>query len=123
MSASGLAIDEICPEYVEEERIALTLDANAVLKAFTPISVHVDDSACAEVGGLIPPLEVAIRTPSPGGWERRILRSVPSSWIVSFTPVEGGTHFVLVRELFHNRLWGKLRIHVVGERLRMLSAL
>lgn len=114
-------IDEICPPYVGEDRIVVTIDPDANPRAFSPFVVKIDYSAC-DPEGVVPPIEVFLRAPSDANCERRIHRSSRPE-TAEFKPREGGLHLVLVRELHHNRWWGRLRVMVAGERLRMASRL
>lgn len=115
-------LDEIAPPYIGEDRIAVTLAPKMVPAAFQPFTVLVDYSACDQDGGIVLPLEILLRAPSPGNsLIRRVTTTAPETLL--FTPREGGLHLVLVRELYHNRWWGRIRVSVAGEGLRTASAL
>ncbi len=110
------ALDEIAPAYIGEDRIDLSLDPSIVTpSAFVPVLVNVSYARCAPEGVLLP-LVFEAQGPSPESFVRRVFRrAAPNS--VLFTPREGGPHLVTVREVAHNRWWGRLRLSVEGETL------
>jgi len=111
-------IDEINPPNVGEEKLRLTLDApDAQLLAHVPFQVNVNyDDALPE--GVTLPLELVLQGPQAGQRHRRLFtRSRPSSLLL--TPDTGGRHFVLLRELFHNRWQGQLFVDVEGDDLQV----
>lgn len=116
-------IDEICPSYVGEARIKITLGKDQNPRALAPVLVLLDYSACEETGGIVLPLEIFVRAPTPVNCERSVIRSGTPPIMRLFTPREGGMHFFVVREMFHNNYWGSIRVDVVGERLRSASEL
>lgn len=107
-------IDEISPPYVGEDKLVLTLeDPQLTLLANLPFQVNVDYSA-TEPEGLQLPLELILQGPKAGQQTRRLFtRSLPSSLLL--TPRVRGTHFILLKELFHNRWQGRLTVEVEGE--------
>jgi hypothetical protein len=107
-------IDEICPTYVGEKRLVLSLASDSLSpRAFNPINVLVDYSAC-EPEGLVPPLELTIIAPTASNFQRaRFLRTTPET--ISFRPREGGRHVVRFGEVGHNRWFGYIEIDVAGE--------
>src|SRR5262245_19613553 len=107
-------IDELCPDYVGERRLALSLASlDSPPRAFAAIELVVDYTA-ALPDGIVLPLELTIASPSPSNFVRRhFLRSRPSS--LAFIPQEGGRHLVRLTEVAHNRWWGALTIDVAGE--------
>lgn len=108
------AIEEISPEFIGEDRIALSLDSSTLNpRAFHAVLINVDYGKCAPEG-IVLPLELLIQAPSIGNIRRTIIRrTAPQS--LSFIPKEGGIHGVLLRELGHNRWLGKLRVLVAGD--------
>ncbi len=107
-------IDELAPADVGEDRLVLTNASTATPKAFTPITIDVDYSAC-DPAGVVLPLEFTITAPSKSGFSRKLFtRTAPSSII--FTPREGGAHLVRLTEVGHQRWWGKLVVTVSGDR-------
>jgi hypothetical protein len=123
MSGFGVAIDEICPAYVGENRITITLAAEQNPRAFSPVRLLLDFSKCEEEGGIVPPLEVYVGAPSPAQCEARTISSTSPPTEISFVPKQGGPHIVTVREVFHNRWWGSVVVQVTGEKLRMASSI
>lgn len=110
-------IDEICPPDVGEEKLGLQLDSDESLFAHIPFQVNIDYSNTLPAGTTLP-IEVVIQGPTAGQRSRRLFtRSRPSS--VVLTPTTGGRHFILVRELFHNRWQGQLFVDVEGEDLQV----
>jgi hypothetical protein len=108
-------LDDICPRYIREKRITLALEPGAATRAFGPILLTVDYSKAAPEGVVLP-LILEVQGPSAQSYQRReFTRVAPSS--VLFTPREGGTHSVVLREAGHNRWFGSLRVSVEGERL------
>ena len=78
------------------------------------ITVEVQDEAVTS--GLVLPLELRIVPPTPSGFRRHFYtRKVPASF--AFTPREGGTHLVALREVGHNRWHGELILNVDGPQL------
>lgn len=111
-------IDAINPPFVGEQRITLELsNPEAQLLAFVPFQINVDYSL-ANPEGVEFPLELVFRGPRAGQYSRRLFeRSTPSGLVL--TPTSGGTHFILFRELFHNRWQGQLFVDVEGEDLQI----
>jgi hypothetical protein len=107
-------IDTLSPSYVGEDKIVLTLDASTSNpRAFTPVQIDVDYSACAPAGVELP-LELIIQGPTPASYREKTYRKfVPKS--ISFQPIASGEYLVLLREVAHNRWIGKLRIQVTGD--------
>lgn len=109
-------IDEISPTYIGEDRIALTLsDPNVSVLAFVPFQVDVNYDA-AEPEGLVLPLELVFQSPSGKVIKRTVFARTPPSSLL-LVPRERGQHFLLLREMFHNRWQGRLVIDVQGEDL------
>lgn len=109
-------MEELSPETIGEDLIVLSLDVQSLdPRAFRPITVNVDYSAC-EPDGIVLPLELLIVAPSPSGFSHRhFTRTAPTS--ILFIPREGGLHGLLLREVGHNRWNGRLRIQVAGDPL------
>ena len=110
------SLDQLCPMYVGSEALGLSLaDPAATRRAFNSISVNVDYSGAGSEGVRFP-LELLIKGPSVSNFRRHIYRrTTPPSF--SFKPIEGGQHLVVLREVGHNRLIGKLAIAVDGDQL------
>lgn len=109
-------IEELAPETIGEDLITLTLNQLTLApRAFSPVIVDVDYARTLP-DGVVLPLELVIQAPSPSGYIRRIIRRLAPADI-TFTPREGGTHLVMLRELWHNRWLGKLRVPVAGDPL------
>jgi hypothetical protein len=135
------SMDDLSPDYLGEDRIELTLNerivaANMVvpgntsyttpvqppppdLRAFNLVTVFVYYDECLPEGVVLP-LEMIVRGPSDGSYQRRIYsRIVPP--ILTFKPREGGPHFIMLREVAHNRWWGRININVWGTGLVPVS--
>jgi hypothetical protein len=114
--ADPVIIDELSPSYIGEDRFGLALNENSQTPAaFSSITIDVDYSG-AEPEGVVLPLELIVQAPSASGFVRRFYtRTAPSS--VIFRPAEGGLHLVMLREVGHNRWWGRLRVQVDGDQL------
>lgn len=110
-------IEEICPEYIGEERITLSFDTTSIVpRANLALLIRVDYSLCDPEGGAVLPLEMLVQGPSPSSFRRRVIsRTKPAELVV--TPREGGRHLVLLREMAHNRFHGKIAFDVAGETL------
>lgn len=110
-------LEELSPSYVGEDRIALTLaDPQVPILANVPFQVNVDVSATLPEG-LVLPIELVVSGPSTGQYKRRLFtKSVPNSLLI--TPTVRGSHFILIRELFHNRWQGRLTVEVRGDDLQ-----
>ena len=111
------SVDEISPPYVGEDKLVLALaDPQASILANVPFQVDVDYSA-AEPNGLELPMVLILQ--APDGSEtvnRKFSRSFPSSLLLKATM--RGQHFILLRELYHNRWQGRLIVDVEGEDLQ-----
>jgi len=110
------SLDEICPRCIGEDRLVLQLQTMGVVRAFTQTAISVDYSATAPEGVVLP-LELLIQGPSPQSYARRVfMRSRPTTLI--FTPREGGSHLITLREFAHNKWWGRLVVDVEGQQLQ-----
>lgn len=113
-------IDSISPDYMGQDLISLQLNTETLEpRALSSVIVDVDYSS-TEPEGVVLPLELTIRSPTPKNIVRRIFRTLRPSTI-AFTPQEGGPHLVLLRETAHNRYVGILTIEVTGDRLTELN--
>jgi hypothetical protein len=108
-------LDEISPRYLGEDRITLALAVDQEPMAGRPVSVTVDYAKAAPAGVELP-LELVIQGSAPESYQRRVFRHLAPA-ALTFRPREGGPHAVILRELGHNRWWGRVRIDVAGERL------
>jgi hypothetical protein len=115
MDNAGI-LDELAPMFVGSEALTLTLsDPSSTRRAFNSISVLVDYTGAGDDGVRLP-MELLITGPSPSSFRRHnYRRTAPPSF--AFTPIEGGRHMVVLREIGHNRLLGKLEIVVEGDPL------
>jgi hypothetical protein len=109
-------IDQISPATVGEDKIGLKLAAqNQTPLTWQPFQVDVDYSATAPEG-IVLPMELVLQGPDPQDHKRRVFtRSAPESFVL--VPEVKGPHFILFRELGHNRWQGRLLIEVDGEDL------
>lgn len=109
-------VDEISPEFMGEDLIGLSLNIETSNpRAFKAVVIDVDPSA-ADPEGLVLPLELIIRPPTNANIIRTYFTDrVPAT--LSFRPLEGGEHLVLLREVAHNRYTGTLTIEVEGDSL------
>lgn len=109
-----MLIDELSPLSVGSERIALSpTDPLTPPRAFTPYSISVDLALC-DPQGVVLPLEMIVTSPSRS--KRTLFRRlVPVE--LTIHPDEGGQWIVVLREVAHNRWWGRLALDVDGDRL------
>lgn len=109
-------IEQLSPSYIADQRLVLQLPAGAAEpRAGTSVLVDVDYAGALPEGVELP-LILDVRGPSSASTQRRVFRRVAPASVV-FTPREGGAHYVVLREAFHNRWWGSLRLDVEGELL------
>jgi hypothetical protein len=110
-------IDEISPPYIGEDKLVLTLaDPSLHLLAFQPFQVNIDYSATMPEGTALP-MELVLQGPKAEQHKRRLFRRArPSSVIL--VPENRGRHFILFRELGHNRWQGRLEVDVEGDDLQ-----
>lgn len=111
-----MILDELAPDYIRERRIDLsTDDQSPPPRAFAPVLVTVSYTRCKPEGVMLP-LVLEVQGSSSASYQRReFTGTAPDS--VSFTPIEGGDHLVVLREVAHNRWFGSLRISIDGELL------
>jgi len=108
------ALAELCPMFVGSKAITLSLqDPLSTLRAFSPVFIDVDYSGAGDVGVRLP-LELMVT--SKGTFTRTYYRRVLPDEIV-ITPKEGGPHLVVLREMGHHRLLGRLTFEVSGDEL------
>ncbi len=115
-------IDEISPLFIKTKRLVLKLnDPLTPVRAFNTVVIDVDYSAADEIGGIQMPIELMVGGPSDTSFVREVFgdepggisqRDPPTS--VAFTPKEGGSFLVMIREVGHNKLFGTLRVDVQG---------
>jgi hypothetical protein len=106
------SLDEICPPYYGEDRLDLSLTTQGRVRAFTQTSIAVSYARTLPEGVLLP-LEMIVQGPSAQSYVRRVYsRSRPTT--LFFTPKEGGSHLILLREFAHNRWWGRVAVTVDG---------
>ena len=108
--------DELCPEYVGEQRITLTLDdALTPIRARSTVFINVDYDDCDPEGAVLP-LVFTVTTERGMTFKRTVFRRTAPAQ-VSFIPTEGGLHTVRLAEFAHNRWFGSLTVTVLGDRL------
>ena len=106
------SLDEICPPYVGEDRLDLSLVTQGRIRAFSQTSIAVNYARVLPSDVMLP-LEMIVQGPSAQSYVRRIYsRAKPT--VLFFTPKEGGSHLVLLREFSHNRWHGRVIIDVDG---------
>jgi hypothetical protein len=104
-------LDELSPAYVRAQRFTLALrDPAIVPRVFGHIDVTIDYTR-ATPGGLVLPLELIVTPPTPGQAERRVFKRFAPPMVVVL-PREPGGHLIVLREIYHNRWWGSLRVDV-----------
>lgn len=110
-------IDDLSPTFVGEEALELALSAETPNPAaFGAVTLDVDYSGAGEAGTALP-LELIVAAPTRAGYVHRYFRHQrPPS--LTFFPVEGGEHLVLLREVGHNRYHGKLLVDVAGDEIQ-----
>lgn len=111
-------VENISPDSIGKAMIELTLeDPDAPIRAHQPVLLNLNYLRADKVGGVVLPLEVIVSSGSSSSSFRRTTyrRIIPTTF--TFTPVEGGPHLVRIRELFHNRWYGWIKLDVDGERL------
>lgn len=107
-------LDDISPTYLGEDRIVLTLAPGQAPLAGRPLTLLADYAAC-EPYGISLPLELIVQGTAPEAYQRRVIaKSAPEALVV--TPREGGPHSVVLREMGHNRWWGRISVSVGGDR-------
>jgi len=115
--------DEISPRTLGEDRFDLTLDVpegldvlDFVARAHSLVTVNVSYERADPEGALLP-LEFVVVGPSGDSTRqtRHFQRFAPST--ITFRPREGGETLVVLRELYHNRWFGRLVIDVEGDQL------
>jgi hypothetical protein len=101
-------LDELCPPFVGEERISLSVAPDAIIRAHANLDVFVSYGAVGP-SGLVLPLDLILAPPTVDNRTVRTFRRfVPQSLVVRID--EPGTHLLILRERFHNRWWGRLTI-------------
>lgn len=108
-------LDELCPPYVGEARLALALrtgeTGSEIPRAGQVVDVTVSYADTIDSGGVMLPLDLHVASPDGRDQRRVYRRLVPS--IVSFVPRAPGRHVVTLRERHHNRWVGTLVIDVL----------
>jgi hypothetical protein len=115
--------DMLSPDYSELEKIVVTKDITGDVFVFNPITINFDYSACetaTDAGeGVIVPMELILQPNfgdggAGGGYINKIFRrNAPSSF--TFTVPGAGFYLIVIKEIFHNRWWGRLRFEVQGD--------
>ncbi len=108
--------DELCPEYVGEDRIRLNrADPTETMRSRTAIFLDVDYDACDPEGVQLP-LVLTICNELGTTFERQVFRRLAPTQ-VAFVPREGGEYLVRLSEFAHNRWFGSVTLAVLGDRL------
>lgn len=108
--------DEISPRYLREDRIDLELDSsNPAPAAFQSLLINVSYARTLPQHVMLP-LILEVSGPSSDSYQRREFTRAPPATLV-ITPREGGPHVIVLREVAHNRWFGRLSVQVAGERL------
>jgi hypothetical protein len=105
-------IDELCPDYVGDERITLNLRALEIPRVGQTVDVVAAYTKAAPEGVLLP-LELLIVGPTEAANQFRIYRRFAPPLIV-WIPRATGRHVVTLRERYHNRWFGSLEVSVLG---------
>ena len=111
-------IEDISPDSIGKVMIELTLeDPDAPVRAHQPCALKLNYKRADALGGVVLPIDIIVSSGSSSSSYRRVTyrRIVPATF--TWTPVEGGPHLVVVRERFHNRWYGWIKLDVDGERL------
>lgn len=113
-------LDVLSPRTVRAPNIVLALASQAQPQAFRAVDLSVTVIGDALTAGLSLPLELSVTSPSSSRtglptYRHVFRRIVPS--LVTFTPKEGGTFVVRLRELCHMRWQGSLLLTVAGDPL------
>jgi hypothetical protein len=110
-------LDDICPSYVGEDRLRLTLaDPNDPLIAFRAVLIDVDYSRALPEGVMLP-LEMSVTAPTEANSKITLFRRFAPRQL-AFTPREGGSFLIRLGELYHNKWWGSLVLDIAGDRIR-----
>ena len=113
-------IDIIAPTDIGKDAIALNINEDSEpLRAAKVLQIDVDYTSVDE-GGIEVPLELIIQPAFGGGgtangYKRKVYRRTAPSRILYLPPM-GGSYLVLLREIHHNRLQGRLVIDVAGDK-------
>jgi len=132
MSAS---MDELSPDYMGEDRLVLlpqlrlvpagalnpdgTINKN--IKTIDIYRAHQNHywkvvyTQC-DPEGVVLPLEMIVRGPSQSSYKRKVY-STHAPNVLHYKPTEGGVHLIMLREVAHNRWWGRINVNVTGPSL------
>ncbi|MEA3225149.1 MAG: hypothetical protein U9Q07_04300 [Planctomycetota bacterium] len=113
-------IDTIAPVTIGRDAISLTVDIDSEpLQTFKVLQINIDYSDAGDPGISVP-LELIIQ---PGfgsggtanGYKRTVYRrTAPTQFL--YRPPAAGQYLILLREIHHNRLQGRLLIDVAGDK-------
>lgn len=109
-------VDELSPIFVGASAFKLSLaDPNATPATFVTVELAVDYTETEPEEPTLP-LEMLIVGPSKESFGRKVFRrAIPDS--LFFTPIEGGRHTIVLREVGHNYWRGALVVVVEGDEL------
>ena len=107
--------EEFSPKIVGADRLKLSLSQETPKPtALLPVIFLVDYSGARADGGIVLPLEMIVQAPTVAGYRRQVYtRTSPSALV--YSPISSGTHLVLLREMFHNKFFGRLVFEVSGD--------
>jgi len=113
-------LDIISPVGAGQDAISLTIDEDSEpLQAFKILQINIDYTDVDD-RGVVVPLELIVQPGFGGGgvangYTRKIYRrTAPNSFL--FRPPAAGSYLILLREIHHNRLQGRLVIDVAGDK-------
>lgn len=107
-------IDEICPDFVGEALLKLSLIAgDPPPRTGEIVRLNVDYSATLSTGVVLP-LVLSVTQPDGAKVRKYVYkRFAPST--VDFVPEASGVHLVRFGEAFHNLWFGYLEVDVAGD--------
>ncbi len=113
-------IDIIAPVTIGRDAISLTVDIDSEpLQAFKVLQINIDYDE-AGTNGVSVPLELIIQPGFGGGgtangYKRTVYRrTAPARFL--YRPPAAGQYLILLKEIHHNRLQGRLLIEVAGDK-------
>jgi hypothetical protein len=113
-------IDTISPVGIGKDAITLNINEESEpLQAAKVLQIDIDYSA-VDSKGVCVPLELIIQPAFGGGgtangYMRKVYRRVAPSRFL-YRPPMGGQYLIVLREIHHNRLQGRLLIDVAGDK-------
>ena len=115
-------LDTLSPLFMGEDKIGVALDSLSDPPFVErSITINFDYSSADAEGGLVLPVVVSVQPPNTDGvgYIRKVFtRSLPSSF--TFTAIDAGEHYFLIRESGHNQWQGRLLFEVQGEKFSQI---